>query len=31
VHYSDEVRWLRGLIADATRTLLEQKPSQPAV
>jgi DNA-binding transcriptional LysR family regulator len=23
VHDSDEVRWLRGLVADATRTLLD--------
>ncbi len=25
VHHSEEVRWLRSLISDATRTLLEQK------
>ncbi|QBC31702.1 MULTISPECIES: LysR substrate-binding domain-containing protein [Pandoraea] len=25
-HYSDEVRWLRSVISDATRTLLEMRP-----
>jgi hypothetical protein len=24
VHYSDEVRWLRSLVAEATRTLVDK-------